>query len=99
MGFCVPNLAHSLDQMYTKAMPTDDQDDVAKKVEAYEQALPESERNPKAKKDFENLIERASKPLPEDAGTLPTGERYSGKQTRSGKTADTSAKRRGKSHR
>ena len=94
----MPNLAHSLRQMYTKAMPTDDQDDVAKKVEAYEQALPESGRNPKAKKDFENLIERASKPLPKDAGTLPTGERYTGKQTRSGKTAGTSAKRRGKSH-
>ena len=84
-------------QRYTTHMPSSDEE-VSKKVKAYEKSLPDSDHNPNAQADFEQLIERASKPLPKDAGTLPTGERYSEKQTRSGKTADTSAKRRGKSH-
>lgn len=76
--------------MYTVPMPKDDQDEVAKKVDAYEKSLPDAERNPKAKDDFENLIERASKPLPKDEQTPPTDGRYNGKQTHSRKTEDIS---------
>lgn len=84
------NLAVICYRMYTVSMPNNDHDEVAKKVDAYEKSLPDSERNPKAKEDLENLIERASKPLPVDEQTQPTDERYNGKQTRSRKTEDTS---------
>ena len=71
-------------------MSNNDPDEVAKRVEAYEKSLPDTERNPKAKQGFENLIERASQPLPKGGEKRPTDGRYSGKQTRSRKTGDTS---------
>jgi hypothetical protein len=71
-------------------MSNDDHDEVSKKVKDYEKSLPDSQRKPNAQKDFENLIERASKPLPKDGQTLPLDERYNGKQTHLHKTKDTS---------
>lgn len=50
-----------------------------------------------SKKLFNRLIKRASQPVPKEQDKQRHPESYTGKQTRPGKTADTSAKPRGKS--
>lgn len=50
------------------------------------------------KKLINRLIKRASTPIPPEQDKQLHPENYSGKQTRSHKTASTSVKRSGKSH-
>lgn len=64
-------------------MSSNDQDEVAKKVEAFEKSLLKDKRNPNAKHDFEKLVERASQPLLVDKEKQHKTSRYNEKQTHS----------------
>ena len=71
------------------SMPKSDED-IRKSIKNYEEFLPESERNPHAKEDIEQLIERASQPLPLKPEKLPRRGGYNDKQTHSHNIEDTS---------
>ena len=71
-------------------MPNKPDDQIRKSIKQYEESLPDSERNPHAKEDVEQLIERASQPLPSKRGKPPHPDGYNDTQTRSRNTGDTS---------
>lgn len=43
-----------------------DNEEIRKNIKHYERSLPDSQRNPRVKKDLERLIEHAAQPLPKD---------------------------------
>ena len=73
-------------------------DETRKKVKQFEESLLESERNPNAKENLEQLIERAAQPLPKGGDTPRPDERYTETQTHSRSTEDTSEKHSDTSH-
>ena len=69
-------------------MSTDEE--IRKRIKKYEESLPDSERNPNAKEDFERTIERAAQPLPSEPGKQQPDGDCSDTQTHSHKAEDTS---------
>lgn len=74
---------------YTRNMPKSN-DEVRKSIKQWEESLPESERNPNAKEDFEKILERAAQPLESKPGKPRRAGGYTGKRTRSRTAEDTS---------
>ncbi len=79
-------------------MPNKPDEEIRKSIKKYEESLPDSERNPHAKEDVEQLIERASQPLPSKQEKPPRPGGYSDTQTRSRNTEDTSDSHNDTSH-
>ena len=78
-------------------MPKSDKE-IRKSINKYEESLPDSQRNPNAKKDIEQLIERAAQPLSSKPGKPRRPGSYTGRQTRSHKAEDTSDSHSDTSH-
>jgi hypothetical protein len=74
--------------MYTNSMTKSDEE-ILKKVKAYDKSLPEDKRNPNVEKDLKHLIELSAKPLPIDKEKQRKTSRYNGKQTHLHKSGDT----------
>lgn len=65
-------------------------DEIRKSIKQWEKNLPESERNPNAKEDFEKMLKQAAQPLESKPGKPRRSGGYTGKRIRSRKAEDTS---------
>ena len=70
----------------------DDSNDlqIQKRIESFEKNIPEDQRNLHAKETFEDLTQRAAKPVQPNQGIQASSDGYIDTQTHSRKTEDTS---------
>lgn len=73
-------------------------EEIQKSIEEFEKNLPDDQRNPNAKETFDELIARAAKPVQPKPERPAQSEGYTGKQTRSRSSEDTSDSRSDTSH-
>lgn len=71
-------------------MASKSDEEIRKSIKKYEESLPNLERNPNAEEDIERLIVRAAQPLSSKPGKPRRPDSYTGRQTRSRTTEDTS---------
>ena len=65
-------------------------EEIRKSIAEWEKNLPESERNPNAKQTVEKILKQAAQPIESKPGKPRHPGGYTGKQTRSHTTEDTS---------